>query len=195
MMIPNEQLADFLLSRGDLDRASRFASCALKGNPSDFSNWFRICSIKISMKDFKGALKTLNNAPMFTQGAESGDFYRKLPRPVAISLPLADDEDEVVDSKKSTNDHATNAQGILEKLKGATLKGTYKKAYHLLVKICKEIGWDSLLQVRTEIFVMEQEVLGSAVEQESNEFLKETRKKLCERWLDNLFLISLRIGQ
>lgn len=201
--VPSGQLADFLVSRGDFGRAEVFASDALKQCPTDFSNWFRLISIKVSLEQYESALNILNNAPMYGLSASSqyGEFYRILPKPVAISLPLAGPQGDE-DSGKGTRRNGRaiqaskgSAQVILEKLKASTLQGTFKGAYRLLVRICYEMGWDDLLETRSRVFIMEREI-SNAVDDDAtskisvtNDFLKDTGKKLCERWLDNLFLI------
>lgn len=98
------------------------------------------------------------------------------------------------------------------------LKSTYLKAYNLLTKICLKIGWDKLLKFRANVFVMQEEYkkekslslltinnksntlshhikkntnithsnLNILEKEQNNDFKK---KRLCERWLDNLFMI------
>ena len=43
------------------------------------------------------------------------------------------------------------------KLPGASLRGTFAKAYELLNKLNSRIGWDELLRCRSAVFVMEEE--------------------------------------
>jgi hypothetical protein len=45
----------------------------------------------------------------------------------------------------------------LRKLHAAGFKGTFLKAYILLTEITKKIGWDQLLKIRSQVFVMEEE--------------------------------------
>ncbi|CEP63627.1 Chs6p LALA0_S08e06942g [Lachancea lanzarotensis] len=58
-------------------------------------------------------------------------------------------------------------------------------AYEVLMSVVADIGWNKLLELRSEIFVMERE--------RSEEFTPTLRsdfktKRLCEKWLDDLFL-------
>lgn len=67
----------------------------------------------------------------------------------------------------------------------------HEKVYELLVNIITQTGWNGLLLLRSEIFIMEKEYTNeSAVElpvtKKIPRGLKE--KRLCERWLDKLFL-------
>ena len=220
------QLSDFLLARGDLEKADHFARESLKAFPNDFSNWRRLIQIKIARGHIEKALAILNNAPVTSLHGE-GDFYKCLPKPVLISLPGTG-------GLSSPDSHPS----VLEKLKAPGLKGNFREAYGLLVEIYKVIGWDELLHYRSKVFVMERELLGNdsvasdlqrvslhnsidiltddpkaplnSAESYSDSpaqlksplhepvhflslpdtnFLSETGKKLCERWLDNLILI------
>jgi Chs5-Arf1p-binding protein BUD7/BCH1 len=233
--VPFGELADFLTSRNEFEKAETFAIESLKSEPTKFSNWNRIVKIKIALKQPEKALVILNNAPMSTYS--ESDLFKTLPKPVLISLP----------GITATDAHALNISStlsILEKLKSQNLKGTFKAAYELLIEIYKDIGWDELLDCRSKVFVMEKEyitdntIVGNPASRESEDgagvnatatagegaqnpnpilttsqsstepqlksplneplsfpsipsphFLRSTRKKLCERWLDNLILI------
>lgn len=216
------QLADFLLSRGDLEKADHFASESLKCFPNDFRNWRRLIQIKIARGQVEKALAILNNAPMMTAANGDGEFYKSLPKPVLISLPGIE---------QSNTQSQFNQQSVLEKLKAPGLKGTFRAAYELLIEIYRAVGWDALLEFRSKVFIMERELLCESECNERNEkdnmdidvhtdvsqsplhnttnppiksplnepvqllslpdtnFLSQTGKKLCERWLDNLILI------
>jgi len=45
----------------------------------------------------------------------------------------------------------------LLRLPANSLRGTFLKAYELLVKIVRKIGWNKLLFYRSSVFVMEEE--------------------------------------
>ncbi|KAI7639587.1 hypothetical protein KC318_g22430, partial [Hortaea werneckii] len=45
----------------------------------------------------------------------------------------------------------------LRRLAAGNYKGTFHKAYVLLTEITKKIGWDQLLRIRSQVFVMEEE--------------------------------------
>lgn len=143
------QLADFLMSRGDFAKAECFATECLKSFPTDFANWHRLIKIKIALKQPEKALVILNNAPM--SAYPESDFFKALPKPVLISLPgTSQTENEPANSSALT---------ILEKLKSQNLRGTFKRAYELLVEIYQTLGWDGLLECRSKVFVMEKEYL------------------------------------
>lgn len=45
----------------------------------------------------------------------------------------------------------------LQRLSFLSLRGTFSKAYALLVRIASKVGWDELLRFRSQVFVMEEE--------------------------------------
>lgn len=61
----------------------------------------------------------------------------------------------------------------------------------LLMALAARIGWNGLLQLRSRLFVMEKEYSGGTqteLNNNGNAPLEIRRKRLCERWLDQLFL-------
>ncbi len=125
------------------------------------------------------------------------------PAPAAISIPVDGEEGH------GRREHASLALHVLERLAGNQLKGSDLEAYKLLVRIVKKSGWDALLAVRGQVFLMEQEFApnstSTADEKETLDFsnspilaplpvskavnLAATEKKICERWFDRIFSI------
>lgn len=67
----------------------------------------------------------------------------------------------------------------------------HERVYELLVEITTQTGWNGLLQLRSELFVMEKEYGGEGIfklDAEGKIPSELKRKRLCERWLDQLFL-------
>ncbi|XDT42876.1 ChAPs (Chs5p-Arf1p-binding proteins) [Nakaseomyces glabratus] len=66
----------------------------------------------------------------------------------------------------------------------------------LLIEIITYLGWNGLMETRSKVFVMQQEYLGTiSPDSSGNENSQSTiiplqfrKKRLCERWLDQLFL-------
>lgn len=61
----------------------------------------------------------------------------------------------------------------------------------LLMALAARIGWNGLLQLRSQLFVMEKEYSGDTqtdLNSKGNAAPELRRKRLCERWLDQLFL-------
>ncbi|SCU83159.1 LADA_0C09890g1_1 [Lachancea dasiensis] len=67
----------------------------------------------------------------------------------------------------------------------AQLNYSLATAYDLLMSIVTNIGWNSLLELRSSVFVMERERNQEYTEMLQPEF---KAKRLCEKWLDHLFL-------
>lgn len=145
--VPSGEVADFLVSRGDFVKAEHFASESLKQSPSSFENWQRIVKIKIALGQPEKALIVLNNAPVCAY--PESVFYKQLPKPALVSLPGTDAE--------ASDQQPSASLLILEKLKSTGLKGNFLDAYNLLIEIYRNIGWDSLLECRSRVFVMERE--------------------------------------
>jgi hypothetical protein len=106
------------------------------------------------MEDWENALVTLNSCPMFTYQDKDAPI---LPEPKEVYLPTLpetrlDEIDSEPDSKYSEQVHPT-----LLSLRGAQYKGTFKHAYSILTEMTAKIGWDQLLKIRSNVFVMEEE--------------------------------------
>lgn len=112
-----------------------------------------------------------------------------------------------------------NADPALANLAASNLKSVFQLAYKLLTEIVQITGWENLLKYRSKIFVMEEEYQvstdevdrtdktdgtdgpikaipptsqpllenGNHVSSNSKQSLRS--KRLCERWLDNLFML------
>ncbi|SCV03374.1 LAMI_0H07646g1_1 [Lachancea mirantina] len=66
------------------------------------------------------------------------------------------------------------------------LSWSLRRVYDLLMTITEKIGWNTLLDLRSTIFVMQREYQVSATSTATVYQLRQ--KRLCERWLDTLFL-------
>jgi hypothetical protein len=106
--------------------------------------------------------------------------------------PLSTKEKVVLSSELTLQQHAQSNQihPDLLRLPSLTLKGTFLSAYRLLVEMSRKVGWDELLKIRGEIFVMEQEINAASSVLPSSPLIPGGKgKRLCERWLDNLFML------
>lgn len=61
----------------------------------------------------------------------------------------------MVEESNDPNEYKIHPE--LERLPSATLQGTFKKAYSLLSLLCLKLGWEELLNIRSKVFVMEDE--------------------------------------
>ncbi|KAJ3389829.1 hypothetical protein HDU92_000851 [Lobulomyces angularis] len=156
---------DFLRSKKKLDMALKLAKLAVTYAPSEYNTWAKLTEIYIEVGDYDSALLSLNSCPMFTFCEK--DSHR-MPPPARTHLPLKPDtvaKDE--DIKKippgsgsvfDENDPGENeVHPELQRLPSLSLRGTFLKAYSLLIDICNKVGWDELLRHRSAVFVMEEE--------------------------------------
>ncbi|KAL6240025.1 hypothetical protein BDW75DRAFT_196762 [Aspergillus navahoensis] len=146
----------FCASKGEGEMALECAKRAVTAAPSEFSTWARLAEIYVSLERWDLALLTLNSCPMFTY--QDKDTPR-MPQPSRIMLPILAESmlDEIDEGQPKQGDPHDYVHPSLRRLHAATYQGTFLKAYNLLTKIAAAIGWDQLLRVRSEVFVMEEE--------------------------------------
>jgi len=147
--------AEFCSRKGRGDLALEIAKRGVVSAPSEFGTWARLAEIYVAMEQWDLALLTLNSCPMFTYQDKDAP---KLPEPSRVSLPLAPETicDEIDDAGAAAADQES-VHPTLRRLSAANYKGTFHKAYMLLTEVTKKIGWDQLLKIRSQVFVMEEE--------------------------------------
>lgn len=146
--------AALLQKEGHLDWALKLAQQSVIAAPSEFGTWSRLAEIYVAQENWDLALLTLNSCPMFTY--QDKDTPR-MPEPARVVLPLdaalaLDEFDDAVNGYSHELVHES-----LQKLSAGTYRGTFAKAYSLLTDITAKIGWDQLLRIRSQVFVMEDE--------------------------------------
>ncbi|KAF2398500.1 chaps-domain-containing protein [Trichodelitschia bisporula] len=146
--------AEFLNNKGRADLALETAKRAVVAAPSEFGTWARLAEIYVSLEQWGLALLTLNSCPMFTYQDKDAP---RMPEPLRTHLPTMPETicDEIDDSQATPD--MEQVHPTLRKLHAAGFKGTFSKAYKLLTEITKKIGWDQLLRIRSQVFVMEEE--------------------------------------
>ena len=145
--------ADFCEKKGRGDLALEIAKRSVVSAPSEFGTWARLAEIYVSLEQWDLALLTLNSCPMFTYQDKDAP---RMPEPLKVHLPAMPETicDEIDDGNV---DDIELVHPTLRKLHAAGFKGTFLKAYILLTEITKKIGWDQLLRIRSQVFVMEEE--------------------------------------
>ena len=146
--------ATFLQNKGNLEWALPLAQRAVVAAPSEFGTWSKLAEIYVGLEKWDLALLTLNSCPMFTYQDKDAP---RMPEPARVLLPVLPDTmlDEI---DESTNGYDTElVHPSLRKLSASGYKGTFLKAYSLLTDITAKIGWDQLLRIRSQVFVMEEE--------------------------------------
>ena len=146
--------ASFCLRKGRLDWALDSAKRSVTAAPSEFSTWAKLAEIYVGLEQWDLALLTLNSCPMFTYQDKDAP---RMPEPDRVLLPVLPESmlDEIDESQQSYDNELVHPS--LRKLHGAGYKGTFLKAYSLLTEITAKIGWDQLLKIRSQVFVMEEE--------------------------------------
>lgn len=180
--------SQYCIRKNRLDLALPLAIKSVELSPSLFEPWENLVLIYISLNKFDDALLTLNACPMVTH-KDKYILKRSTPKTPSNSdlhLPLSQDVFlngiTNLNSQDVANEHAKLNKDLLN-LPASSLKSTFRNAYNLLSKIVLKLGWEKLLEVRSKIFVMEEEWGSNS----NNSPIK--RKRLCERWLDNLFML------
>ena len=146
--------ASFLQSKDNLEWALPLAQRAVIAAPSEFGTWSKLAEIYVGLEQWDLALLTLNSCPMFTYQDKDAP---RMPEPARVLLPVLaetvlDEIDESINGYETEMVHPN-----LRKLSAANYKGTFLKAYSLLTDITSKIGWDQLLRIRSQVFVMEEE--------------------------------------
>ncbi|KAK4996743.1 bud site selection protein [Elasticomyces elasticus] len=146
--------AAFCNAKGRGDLALEIAKRSVVSAPSEFSTWARLAEIYVSLEEWDLALLTLNSCPMFTYQDKDAP---RMPEPLRISLPILPETmcDEIDDAGAVGETELVHP--TLRRLNAVNYKGTFRIAYMLLTEITKKIGWDQLLRIRSQVFVMEEE--------------------------------------
>ena len=144
----------FCQSKGRLDWALECAKRSVTAAPSEFGTWAKLAEIYVGLEQWDLALLTLNSCPMFTYQDKDAP---RMPEPARVLLPVMPESilDEIDDSQLQYDVELVHPS--LRKLHAAGYRGTFLKAYSLLTEVTAKIGWDQLLRVRSQVFVMEEE--------------------------------------
>ncbi|CAL3963504.1 hypothetical protein PZA11_001103 [Diplocarpon coronariae] len=139
------------------DRLRMALGCADRSTvaaPSEFGTWARLAEVYVAMEDWENALTTLNSCPMFTYQDKDAPI---MPEPKEIHLPtLPETRLDEIDSEPESK-YQEQVHPSLLNLRAAQYKGTFKQAYSILTEMTAKIGWDQLLKIRSNVFVMEEE--------------------------------------
>lgn len=186
--------SEFLMKKGKLELALQSGVHAVNAAPSEFGYWANLSKAYLELGDIEQALFTLNACPM---AAYKEKFHLKRTSNITtdkLHLPLPEDvklEDvRSLDSNTVNEEHRAIDQALAN-LPAANLKSTFAKAYDILTEIVHRTGWESLLKYRARIFVMEEEYRSKSSSSTNVGSGEESfkKKRLCERWLDNLFMV------
>ncbi|KAK3294410.1 Chs5p-Arf1p-binding proteins-domain-containing protein [Chaetomium fimeti] len=144
---PEQKDERLRMSLGCADRSTIAA-------PSEFGTWARLAEVYVTMEDWENALTTLNSCPMFTYQDKDAPV---MPEPRDIHLPtLQETRLDEIDSEPESR-YSEQVDPSLLNLRAAAYRGTFKHAYSILTEMTSKIGWDQLLKIRSNVFVMEDE--------------------------------------
>ncbi|GMM42765.1 exomer complex subunit [Hanseniaspora uvarum] len=162
--------------------------------PQEIQPWILLSKVLIMDGNIDEALVALNNAPLenlkdpfvllrtgFKSVVESQNIHLPLPTDVVISEITGLSSEEVYGEKDQIDP-------ILRDLPGNNLKTGYSKCYNLLVEMISKVTWDTLLDIRSKIFIMDEEYGPLTVSMEAEE-TENKQKRICSRWLDSMFMI------
>ncbi|KAK7420942.1 bud site selection protein [Neonectria punicea] len=157
--------AEFLLKKangaptpeGREERLKLALGCADRGTvaaPTEFGTWARLAQVYVAMEDWDNALTILNSCPMFTYQDKDTPL---MPEPKEVHLPtLPETRLDEIDSEPESR-YSEHVDPSLLNLRAAAYRGTFKQAYDILTEMTAKIGWDQLLKIRSNVFVMEDE--------------------------------------
>lgn len=162
--------------------------------PQEIQPWILLSKILIMDGDIEQALVVLNNAPLeslkdsfvllrtgFKTIIENQNIHLPLPTDVVVDEITGLSSEEIYGEKDQIDP-------ALRDLPGNNLKPGYAKCYSILVEMISKITWDKLLDIRSEVFIMDEEYGPVTVSMES-EKIKNKTKRICSRWLDSMFMI------
>ena len=122
--------------------------------PSEFGTWARLAQVYVAMEDWENALTILNSCPMFTYQDKDAPM---MPEPREVNLPtLPETRLDEIDSEPEAR-YSEQVDPSLLNLRASAYRGTFKQAYSILTEMTAKIGWDQLLKIRSNVFVMEDE--------------------------------------
>ncbi|KAF4984782.1 hypothetical protein FZEAL_73 [Fusarium zealandicum] len=122
--------------------------------PTEFGTWARLAQVYVAMEDWDNALTILNSCPMFTYQDKDTPL---MPEPKEVHLPtLPETRLDEIDSEPESR-YSEQVDPSLLNLRAASYRGTFKQAYEILTEMTAKIGWDQLLKIRSNVFVMEDE--------------------------------------
>jgi len=178
---------EFLRKKKRYDMALKLAKLAVTYAPSEYSTWATLAEVFFEKDDIEMALLTLNSCPMFTY-CEKDSNCQRMPMPerlnIAMNYETKSSPEELKDIKDfispgGSTDFRDHIHPDLLRLPANSLRGTFLKAYNLLVKIVRKIGWNKLLYYRSLVFVMEEEyrIQRANIEKKQQEENNEERKR------------------
>lgn len=195
LTVQAEYLLDF---KHDYMLAKEIAQYSVDSSPSEFKPWYLLSKSYIRLNNIESALLTLNACPILPL-KDKYILKRVVPIKSETNLHLPLPVDVKLEKVNSINPQdiqleIKSADPALINLAATNLKSTFQLVYRLLSEVVMITGWESLLKYRSEVFVMEEEngVSDTNTVRILTTHLQRSTKRLCERWLDNLFMLLFK---
>lgn len=158
-----------LIGAGKLTTAIELALYTIQMNPQFFDSWEILAEGYLKMKDYGMVLTVLNNIPLYVVEKKPG-YYREVPtgsilKPDTCALnasnlvfkPTEMDFRDFESMHVPISSREISIMKNLENLPGKFLNECKKRLYRLLVLVEKEMGWDALLKLRAQVFLIEED--------------------------------------
>eukprot|EP00834_Sanchytrium_tribonematis_P004549 NODE_230_length_12188_cov_0.969890.p3 type:complete len:477 gc:universal NODE_230_length_12188_cov_0.969890:3895-2465(-) len=167
----------YLKAKSDFKSLQIVSKMLIKISPQNAKVWLDYATILIKLREFGSALIVLNSCPMIHFDDEPKiEFYRTL-KPSARYCPIRENIDLL--EELTLIPDGTDSKYLKKQRQYQSMPKFLKLAYGILVNVVEELSWDGFLELRNLVFVMEQQNLIDS----------EDSKRLCERWLDDLFIV------
>ena len=194
-LIDEENVTDNeILKNIDIKDIIELAEHLARVQPHEVMPWVLLTKCLIKNNEIEKALLALNNAPLeqlkdtfvllrsdFKNILTNQEVHLPLPTDVVVEEITGLSSEDVLGEKEKVDP-------ILRDLPGNNLKKCYNLCYTLLVEMVERVSWDRLLDIRSEVFIMDEEyapITGKL----SDDNLPLRQKRICSRWLDSMFMI------
>lgn len=183
-------------ARGDLQAALQAAKTATSVFPHDLNAWLALADLYVDLHMYANALVALNRGDMPPPVLDP--YLRKLvPNRKNLTTP-APGNSKGTDAtramaqrmREERNASSARADGTLAELPGKLMTESEHDCYAVLVKILNDVGWDRMLAIRGQCFIMETDVSNASVvlpkesEDDSEESEEEAREATEEAGVD-----------
>ena len=167
-----------LLKNKNFQQCAKVAQLIVYNHPSHAKSWINYANALFELEQYEDALVALNSCPMNNfEDDPKIEFYRTL-KPNARYCHVREHVD-ILEQLTLIPD-GSDSNFLQHSKLFQSLPPILKDAHLILAKMTNILTWDGLLKLRNKVFVME---LNEELE------MSDTQKRLCEKWLDDLFLV------
>ncbi|KAH3688717.1 hypothetical protein WICPIJ_000317 [Wickerhamomyces pijperi] len=193
------QQAKFLIRKASIDLAIEVAKRSTMIDPYGFEGWYLLSKAYFYKREYAQALLTLNNAQLVSSRPK--DIISVNPKDkLTIPYPNEGKVKSIWESltqvygpgshnllKFTTESELNAVDPMISKVSKYVLKGSNQAVYELLVLFVDRLGWGGLLNVRAEVFIMDNEA--HIVKNDISDKSAIITKRICETWLESILNI------